>query len=134
MTASFSAEQVAYLTSERRLGRLASLEAGGLPHLVPLGWSYNAELGTIDISGRNFAATRKFHNVEQNPNVAFLVDDVLPPWQPRAVMVQGRAEAIPADPGAEGGPTEAMLRITPVRIIAWGIESVRAPTPGERRR
>ena len=36
-------------------------------------------------------------------------------------MVQGRAETIAASPGAEGGPTEAMLRITPERIIAWGL-------------
>ncbi len=127
MSASFTAEQIAYLTGERRLGRLASIQPDGLPHLVPLGWSYNAKLGTIDISGRNFATTRKFHNVRENPNVAFLVDDVLPPWQPRAVMVQGRAETIPASPGAEDGPTEAMLRITPERIIAWGMTQTSRP-------
>jgi len=121
MTASFSEEEIAYLTGERRLGRLASIQPDGMPHLVPLGWSYNAELGTIDISGRNFAATRKFHNVQNNPRVAVLVDDVLPAWQPRAVMVQGRAETIPAPPGTEGGPTEAMIRITPEHITSWGL-------------
>jgi pyridoxamine 5'-phosphate oxidase family protein len=122
MTASFSPEQVAYLTGEQRLGRLATVQPDGLPHLVPLGWTYNTELGTIDISGRNFASTAKFHNVERNSKVAFLVDDVLPPWQPRAVMVQGRAEAIPASQDTEGERTEAMVRITPERIIAWGLE------------
>lgn len=126
MVASFSPEQIAYLTGDRRLGRLASVQPDGTPHLVPLGWSYNAELGTIDISGRNFASSAKFHNMQANPKVAFLVDDVLPPWQPRAVMVQGRAEAIPASPGGNGTPTEAMVRITPERIIAWGLE--RAPS------
>ena len=79
MTASFSPAEIAYLTGERRLGRLASIQPDGMPHLVPLGWSYNPELGTIDISGRNFAATRKFHNTQHNPQVAFLVDDVVPP-------------------------------------------------------
>jgi PPOX class F420-dependent enzyme/OxyR family protein len=122
MTAVFSPEQIAYLTGERRLGRLARVQPDGLPHLVPVGWSYNAALGTIDISGRNFAATKKFHNVELNPKVAFLVDDVLPPWQPRAVMVQGRAEAIPATPGAGEASSEAIVRITPEHIIAWGLE------------
>ena len=121
MTASFSPAEIAYLTGERRLGRLASIQPDGMPHLVPLGWSYNPELGTIDISGRNFAATRKFHNTQHNPQVAFLVDDVVPPWQPRAVMVQGRAETIPASPGGKNDPTEAMIRITPTRIISWGL-------------
>lgn len=121
MTALFSEEEVVYLTAEQRLGRLASIEPDGMPHLVPLGWSYNSKLGTIDISGRNFATTRKFRNVAQNSSVAFLVDDVLPPWRPRAVMVQGRAQTIPASSGADAGPTEALIRITPERIISWGL-------------
>jgi pyridoxamine 5'-phosphate oxidase family protein len=54
--------------------------------------------------------------------VAFLVDDVLPPWQPQAVMVQGLAEAIPASQDTAGEPTEAMVRITPELIIAWGLK------------
>lgn len=90
---------------------------------MPLGWRYNAELGTIDVSGRNFAATKKFRNVKKNPNVAFLVDDVLPPWRPRSVMVQGHAEALEA-PDTGG---EAVIRITPDRIISWGLD----PDAGE---
>jgi pyridoxamine 5'-phosphate oxidase family protein len=116
--ATFSTAELAYLQGERRLGRLATITPDGRPHLVPLGWSYNAEHGTIDISGRDFAATRKFRNVRQNPNVAFIVDDVLPPWQPRCVTIQGRAEAI--EPAATGG--EAMIRITPDKIVSWGLD------------
>ena len=50
MTA-FSALEQAYL-SERRLGRLATIGADGMPHVVPLGWGYNPVLGTIDVTGR----------------------------------------------------------------------------------
>jgi pyridoxamine 5'-phosphate oxidase family protein len=115
--ATFTNTELAYLQGERRLGRLATITPEGRPHLVPLGWSYNAELGTIDISGRDFAATRKFHNVRNNPNVAFVVDDVLPPWQPRCVTIQGHAEAI------DGGTTgQAMIRIVPDKIISWGLD------------
>lgn len=121
MSAALSEVEIAYLTGERRLGRLATIQADGTPHLVPLGWSYNPELGTIDISGRNFAATRKFHNVRANPQAAFLVDDVLPPWQARAVLIQGHAEAFSAGTDSSGEWTEAMLRITPDRIISWGL-------------
>ncbi|TCO62069.1 PPOX class F420-dependent oxidoreductase [Actinocrispum wychmicini] len=119
--ATFTPAELAYLDvepGERRLGRLATITRDGRPHLVPLGWYYNAELGTIDISGRDFAATRKFRNVRHNPNVAFVVDDVLPPWRPRCVTIQGRAEAI--DAPATGG--EALIRITPETITSWGLD------------
>jgi pyridoxamine 5'-phosphate oxidase family protein len=116
--ATFTGAEVAYLKGERRLGRLATITPRGRPHLVPLGWSYNNELGTIDISGRDFAGTRKFRNVQKNPNVAFVVDDVVPPWQPRCVTIQGHAEAIDATP--EG--SEALIRIVPDTIISWGLD------------
>lgn len=55
--------------------------------------------------------------------MAFIVDDVLPPWRPRSVMVQGRAQApeIPENAGAGGGG--AMIRITPDKIISWGLDT-----------
>ena len=116
--ARFSAAELAYLMGERRLGRLATADADGRPHVVPVGWSFDAELGTIDVSGRSFAATRKYRNVQANPYAAFVVDDVLPPWRPRCVTVQGRAEAIAAPPGGE-----AWIRIWPVTIVSWGLDA-----------
>jgi pyridoxamine 5'-phosphate oxidase family protein len=121
--ASFSAAELDYLLNERRLGRLATVDATGQPHVVPVGWHYNPELGTIDISGRNFAATKKFRNVKANPKAAFLVDDVLPPWRPRSVMVQGQAEALEASAGGGGEDSGAMIRITPDKIVSWGLET-----------
>lgn len=119
---SFSVAELDYLLSERRLGRLATVDATGLPHVVPVGWHYNRELGTIDISGRNFAATKKFRNVRAYPKAAFLVDDVLPPWRPRSVMVQGQAEALKASTGGDE-ESGAMIRITPEKIVSWGLEA-----------
>ena len=113
----FSDQELAYLQGGRRLGRLATADAAGRPHVVPVGWSYNAELGTIDISGHSFATTKKFRNVRANPQAAFVVDDVLPPWRPRCVTVQGTAEAIDA---ADGG--QAMIRIQPQKIVSWGLD------------
>lgn len=49
----FTPAELAYLLDEPRLGRLATAHATGAPHVVPVGWSLNLELGTIDISGRN---------------------------------------------------------------------------------
>jgi pyridoxamine 5'-phosphate oxidase family protein len=121
MRASLSPEELEYLAGqrqpgERRLGRLATVQRDGLPHVVPVVWRYNPDLGTIDISGLNLAATKKFRNIAANPKVAFVVDDVLPPWQPRSVMIQGSAEALePPDSG------EALIRITPRNVISWGL-------------
>jgi pyridoxamine 5'-phosphate oxidase family protein len=113
----FSAAELAYLTGERRLGRLATSDADGLPHVVPVGWRYNPDTDTIDVGGRNFAASKKFRNVRTNPKAAFVVDDMAStdPWRPRSVMVQGRAEAIDRD-------GEQLIRITPDKIVSWGLE------------
>ena len=120
----FTTEQLAYLTGDRHLGRLATIDERGVPHVVPLGWSYNAQLDTVDIGGRNaaeFASTRKVRNVLANPNVAFVVDDVLPPFRPRAVMVRGAAVFI--DTTANDGTLTALIRITPTEIISWGLNT-----------
>lgn len=117
--ATFAPAELDYLLGERRLGRLATIDPDGLPHVVPVGWRYNAELGTIDVSGHNVAATRKFRNVEANPRAALVVDDVLPPWRPRCVLVRGAADALPA---AVGQDAEALIRIHPDIVVSWGLE------------
>ena len=118
--ASFTDAELEYLFGDRRLGRLATVDETGQPHVVPVGWTYNPDLGTIDVSGRNVASTKKFRNVRENPKAAFVVDDVLPPWRPRSVMVRGHAETIePADAGSGG----AMIRISPRKIVSWGLEA-----------
>ena len=120
--ARFTQPELDYLLGEAGLGRLAAADTTGLPHVVPVGWSYNSERGTIDISGRDFAGTRKFRNARANPQAAFVVDDVLPPWRPRCVMVQGHAQALPPGRGSHSS-SEAMLRIWPHTIISWGLDT-----------
>lgn len=116
----FSAAELAYL-AEGKLGRLATVDPAGLPHVVPLGWTYNEATDTIDVGGRDFARTAKFHNVERNPSVAIVVDDVLPPWRPRAVLVRGRGEALSEATGSDGKSTGPIIRITPTQVISWGL-------------
>jgi pyridoxamine 5'-phosphate oxidase family protein len=117
----FSPKELEYL-ADRRLGRLATIDANGLPHVVPLGWSYNPALGTIDVTGRDFARTKKFRNVRTNPKVALVIDDVLPPWQPRCVMVRGEAEALDEAAGADGEHLGAIIRISPTQVLSWGLD------------
>jgi pyridoxamine 5'-phosphate oxidase family protein len=118
----FSPAELDYLRTERLLGRLATIDSSGQPHVVPVGWRYNPELNTIDIGGRDFARTRKFRNVRANPKVAFVVDDVLPPWQPRCVQIRGEAEALDAVTPPDGGEPAPIIRITPSTVVSWGLD------------
>jgi pyridoxamine 5'-phosphate oxidase family protein len=111
----FTHAELAYLTGEPRLARLATVGPDGTPHIAPVGWSYNAELGTIDVGGHDFARTRKFRDVVRTGRAAIVVDDVLPPWRPRGVEVRGIADAIDGPP--------ALIRLHPRRIVSWGLES-----------
>ena len=118
----FSDAELAYL-AEGKLGRLATIDPTGQPSNVPVGWRHNTELDTIDIGGRDFAASAKFRNVRANPKVAFVVDDLLPPWQPRCVLIRGTAEAIAATAGPDGTEHGALIRITPTKVVSWGLET-----------
>ena len=118
----FSEAELAYL-AKGKLGRLATLDGTDMPHVVPLGWSYNAELDTIDIGGRDMARTRKFHNVQRNPNAALVIDDVLPPWRPRCVMIRGTAEALAEATGLDGQPAGPIIRLRPTDVISWGMDA-----------
>ena len=118
----FSQAELSYL-AERRLGRLATIDPDGWPHVVPLGWSYNQALDTIDIGGRELAKTRKFRNARDNPKVTLVIDDVLPPWRPRAVMVRGDAETLTEAVGAGGEPLGVIIRIQSIEVISWGLEA-----------
>jgi pyridoxamine 5'-phosphate oxidase family protein len=119
----FTPAEIEYLQGQQ-LGRLATVNESGEPHVVPVGFRYNAELDTIDIGGHNLGASKKFRDVARTGNAAFVVDDVLPPWQARGVEVRGRAEVfeeggedVNSDFGAE------LIRLHPSRIVGWGIDT-----------
>jgi len=117
----FTAEEIAYLQSQR-LGRLATVNEKGDLHVVPVGFRYNPEHDTIDIGGHNIVPTRKYREALRHGRVAFVVDDVLPPWTPRFVEVRGTVQAV-----AEGGKeivkdfAPDILRITPTYIVSIGV-------------
>src|ERR1700691_1226892 len=71
----FSDAEVRFLARQPR-GHLATLGPNGTPQVKPLGFTYNPTLGTIDITGFNMSGSAKYRNVQANPNVAFVVDEV----------------------------------------------------------
>jgi pyridoxamine 5'-phosphate oxidase family protein len=120
----FTDDEVVYMSSQR-LGRLATA-AEGQPHVVPVSFRYNPELDTIDIGGHGFAQRKKFRDVQRNPRVAFVVDDLasVDPWRPRGIEIRGLAEIV-----MEGGKAvmpffdDEFFRIKPGRIFSWGLGS-----------
>jgi pyridoxamine 5'-phosphate oxidase family protein len=119
---------------QAELGRLATIQADGTPQNSPVGFAYNDELGTIDVVGYNMSKSRKFRNLTTNNTVAFVVDDIASrnPWRVRCLEIRGTAEQA-EQTGREGVdsdnprvasllPAEALIRITPKRIISFGID------------
>jgi pyridoxamine 5'-phosphate oxidase family protein len=119
-----SPEVIAYLATQR-LGRLATVDPGGAPQNNPVGFRYNADLGTIDIGGRNMGASRKFRNLATNSRVAFVVDDLasVQPWRPRMVEIRGHAEGLREQVYGPGFSGE-IIRVYPERVISFGLDQV----------
>jgi pyridoxamine 5'-phosphate oxidase family protein len=118
----FSDAEIEYLGSQR-LGRLATVGQDGMPHVVPVAFRYNPDADSVDIGGHDFAKRKKFRDVQKTGVAALVVDDVLPPWQPRAVEVRG--EAVTLETGGKAimqGFDDPIIRITPRKIVSWGLE------------
>jgi pyridoxamine 5'-phosphate oxidase family protein len=122
----FTEQEISYLR-ENKLGRLATADSEGRPHLIPVTYLFNEAEDTIDVGGLNFGSGKKWRDARANPKVAFLVDDVIgPPRRARAVEIRGDAEL-----HETGGETinprfpnfaSQFIRIRPTRIVSWGLE------------
>ena len=119
----FEDEEIEYLKSQL-LGRLATVGSDGQPHVVPVSFRYNAQSDTIDIGGHDFARRKKYQDVQRNPRVALIVDDLqsVNPWRPQGIEVRGEAEVLTSGGEALGpGFAPEMFRLRARRIVSWGI-------------
>jgi pyridoxamine 5'-phosphate oxidase family protein len=124
MMSVFSEAEINYLQSQR-LARIATAGRDGQPHVVPLSFRYNPETDTIDVGGHGFAQRKKYRDVQENPRVAIVIDDLatIDPWRPRMIEVRGEAEILPTGGDSIGaGFDPQMFRIHPKRIISIGIQ------------
>jgi pyridoxamine 5'-phosphate oxidase family protein len=125
MMSAFTPAEIKYLQSQR-LGRIATAGPDGQPHVVPVGFRYNPEHDTIDIGGHDFAKRKKYRDVQRNPRVAFVVDDLasINPWRVRGIEIRGEADIL--ERGGQDvipGFDAEMFRIRPRRVISWGLET-----------
>jgi pyridoxamine 5'-phosphate oxidase family protein len=103
---------VRYLTSHSQ-GRLATVGPDGGPQNKPVGYRYNAELGTIDIGGYSMERSAKYHNVGREPKVSFVIDDAVGEGVEGTRFLEIRGEA---EQAAE------LIRIRPRRLVSWNID------------
>jgi pyridoxamine 5'-phosphate oxidase family protein len=112
-----------YLAAQTH-GRLATLGPDGTPQNKPVGFVYNAELGTIDIAGFNMDTSAKYRNVGVNPNVAFVVDDAVSEGAAgmRFIEIRGRAQRVSVEPPPAEGLSPHIIRIHPRRVISMNVD------------
>jgi PPOX class F420-dependent enzyme/OxyR family protein/uncharacterized protein (TIGR02246 family) len=106
---------VRFLTGHSQ-GRLATVGPDGGPQNKPVGYRYNAELGTVDIGGFSNERSAKYRNVGREPKVSFVIDDAIGEGAEgmRFLEIRGRAE--------QAGE---LIRIHPRRLVGWNVDQDR---------
>ena len=107
-----SGKQAAFLAS-LRVGRLATADARGNPHVVPVCFAIEAATLYITIDEKPKQASarplKRLRNMMENPSVAFVADRYDEDWQRLGwVMLRGRAEILTH--GSEHDRAQALLR------------------------
>ncbi len=137
----FTDPQRAFLTTQR-VARLASADAAGRPHVVPVCYACDDQLVFIalDEKPKRVAAPelKRVRNIRENPRVALVVDHYSDDWTQLAfVLIHGTATLL-----AVGVPEHAhavallrerypqyramrieeqsVIAIQPEKVIAWG--------------
>lgn len=117
----FSPAEIEYLQSAR-IGRVATVNAKGEPHVVPGRFKYNPDADAIDLLGSDINNTKKWRDAQATGRIAFVLDDINE-GKPRGIEVRGTAE-IHTTGGEElmknVGP--AFIRIIPTHVATWGID------------
>lgn len=126
----FTERETRYLTSQS-LGRLATVRPDGAPQNSPVTFWFDAATGTIDIGGPALSRSQKYRNVQAQPEVSFVVDDLIPAGEPsgpggqrgRGLEIRGRAELLTVDRPLLDGFSAEVIRIRPRRIISWNVDA-----------
>ena len=134
-------ESQARFLADARIGRLATADADGRPHVIPVCFAFDGEnvYIALDQKPKTVALTRlrRVRNIRSNPHASLLVDHYDEDWQRlRYVLVSCRAELLDGEQG-EAAVAIALLRekyeqyremdldgnpvikLTPQRFTAW---------------
>jgi PPOX class probable F420-dependent enzyme len=110
----FTAEQRAFIQAQR-VGRLATIDALGQPHVVPVCYAH-AELSfyiALDAKPKRVAPEqlKRVRNIRANPQAALVIDRYAEDWASLAyLLVQGSAALLPV------GDAEQRQAVTLLRL------------------
>ena len=112
---------------------MATTGSHGAPHIVPVGFRLDPGAETIQIGGRGMSKSKKWRDLQANPKIAFVVDDLAStdPWTPRGIVIRGSAE-LHHEGGEQhvgGGWDSAWFAVVPQRIITVAGASRGRPSP-----
>jgi PPOX class probable F420-dependent enzyme len=132
------------ILKEARVARLATIDANGGPHLVPVCFAYDGErlYTAIDHKPKRVPAERlaRLQNIGAEPHVALLIDQYDEDWTRLwYILIRGSAKLLPEPADTERTEAIHQLRvkysqythkmltddapvicITPERITTWG--------------
>jgi coenzyme F420-0:L-glutamate ligase/coenzyme F420-1:gamma-L-glutamate ligase len=134
-------DQARNFIAGHRVARLATSDAAGAPHAVPICYAFDGSriYSALDLKPKQVEGRRlkRVRNIEANPRVSLVIDDYSEDWSALAyVLVQGAAEVL--EDGDERDRAEEMLRqkysqysellekgctvlkITPTSVTSWG--------------
>jgi len=131
----FTDKEIDYLRGQP-LGRMATADRDGAPHIAPVGFRLGPGEETIEIGGHGMSNSKKWRDLEANPKIAFAVDDLVStdPWTPRGIVIRGTAE-LHHEGGEQrfgDGWDSAWFAVVPQRIVSWGIEGPAFSESGRR--
>ncbi len=125
----FTDAELEFLSSQR-LGRLATVGADDMPHVVPVAVFYDPDAEALVIGADAqfgeavMTSSKKFRDAQRRPKVAIVVDDP----GPRILEVRGDAathlaggEDVGTRVGAPFRFVPAWIAVRPRRIVAVGI-------------
>ena len=122
-----------------RVARLATADASGTPHVVPVCYAVIGDNFYVTIDEKpkrsGVRGMKRLRNIEANPEVAVVIDRYDDDWDRLAwVMLRGRAEIL--DAGDEHDRAQSVLRerypqyrtmrLEPLPVIALRIDRVNA--------
>lgn len=101
----------------RSLARIATVDAEGMPHVVPGQWAYDASSHELVLGGNDVPNTRRARHVRATGVASAVVDGQAPGpgWSPWALVVRGRARVI---------DHEGVIRVSCDEILSWGLDEM----------
>jgi PPOX class probable F420-dependent enzyme len=132
------------ILKQARVARLATVDARGRPHIVPVCFVYDGKLfyTAVDEKPKRVPRERlaRLQNIEAVPRVSLLIDEYTEDWtQLWYILIRGRAKLIPKTGYKERASAirklkakyrqyargmlaedAPVIRITPERTTSWG--------------